>query len=187
MIWATLVFLFLCYSVGIFFITWWYVLAGIASAQLILTLIFLLTQKIKLWKTIRAILIFLPVVITTAAFNWLFLEWEQIAMISARLLLVANMTFIFATVIPILKFARGLSILLYPLKLFRVNPRDVAVTIAVAITFIPVVRVEYNRIRDGMRARGRKRSLKITMSVFMYRILYRSSVLSLTLDAKGYK
>ena len=183
MMWAVLVFLFLVYSVGIFFVGCWWVLLGVAGGQLLLMIILCINPT----KAIRAFLWFLPVIITTGLFNWIFLGWEEILMISTRLALVGNMTFIFSSKVPVLKFARGVSILLVPLKIFRVNPRDVAVMVAVAITFVPVVRVEYNRIREGMRARGKKRSLKIALGVFMYRILYRASVLGNTLEAKGYK
>lgn len=174
MIWTILILLFVTYSVGIFFIPWWIALGIVAFVQIVL----MFALRVRLLKICKSLLLFSPVIVTTALFNYFFMDWNDVLLISARLFLVSHMTFIFATTMPKLKFIRGLQ------NLFG---RRIAITAAVALTFIPVVLSECTRIKQAMNAKGCRRNLRITTRIFMYNIVYRASVLSLTLDAKGYQ
>ena len=183
MIWAFLTLGLIVYSMGIFFITAWEILLWILTAHIALILVL----RINPIKLFRNIIMVSPFIIFTGLINWAFSDFENALMIMARIFLLCNMTFIFSQTVPLLKFARGLSILLLPLKIFRINTRNIAVTISVAITFVPILRSEYRGIRQGMNARGKKkRGIGIATRIFGFRILYRASILSNTLDAKGY-
>jgi len=182
MIWAFLILLFAAYSIGVFFIPWWIVLGSLGGAQLLLMLIL----RVNFKKAFLSFIYFLPFIAITAGFHLLFDDWHNAAIMSVRLLLVWNATVIFSQKVPILKFAHGLKILLCPLIIFRINPRDIAVMIAVAVTFIPITISEFKQIRNAMNAKGRKRGILIVLKIFMYKILYRAGQLSLTLEAKGY-
>ena len=182
MIWAVLILLFTAYSIGVFFVPWWIVLGALGAIQIILMLVL----RVNVKKAIISLVYFLPFVVITAGFHLLFGDTHSALIMSARLGLVWHATVIFSQKVPILKFAHGLKILLYPLKIFRINPRDIAVMIAIAVTFIPIIAAEFKQIRGAMNAKGRKRGVLIVLKVFMYKILYRAGQLSLTLEAKGY-
>ena len=174
MIWTILFLSFVAYSIGIFFIPWWSVLGAVAGFQVILMLVL----RVNLLRMARSMLLFSPVIIMTALFNYFFMELNDVLLISARLALVCHMTFIFASSVPMLKFIRGLQNLL---------GRRIAITAAIAITFIPIVFSEYRRIKQAMNAKGCKRNFRMTIRIFMFNIVYRASVLSLTLEAKAFK
>ncbi|MCL2570709.1 MAG: energy-coupling factor transporter transmembrane protein EcfT [Firmicutes bacterium] len=183
MIWAILVFLFIAYSIGVFFISNWYIFAGIAAFHLLLMIIL----RVNILRAFLNLLIISPFIIFTGLFNWLFSDLENALLMTTRLVIVCNMTFIFATKIQIMKFVRGLGILLYPLRLIKVNTRHISVTVAIAITYIPIILDEHRRIKHAMHAKAKRRGIRLWWQIFMYKILYKAASMSRTLESKGYK
>jgi len=183
MFWALLILSFIAYSIGVFFIESWWALLCLSVLQILL----LLTLRINSLRALKNFLLILPLIVLTFVLNFWFVDLNTALLFSVRLLLISNMGFIFATKIPILKFVRGLEILMLPLRVFRVNTRSIAVTMAIAITFVPIVFDEYKKVREAMHAKGTRPKLILTSKIFMYKILYSSSTLSHTLHAKGYQ
>lgn len=173
-LWVIPILALMAYSMGIFWITSWAVLYWIMIAHVALIAIL----RISPWKLLKNTLFVIPFIAFTGLINWAFADLESSLLIMARIFLLCNMTFIFSQAVTIMNFVRGLRVFL---------GRNIAVTTAVAITFIPILNREYRRIREGINARGRKRGFRIATRIFAFRILYRASVLSDTLEAKGYK
>ena len=175
---------FFFYTTGIFFIDDYLWFAGIAIFNLFLILIL----RKNIIRVFRNLLLFMPFVALTVLFNFLLNGWESALLVATRLTLVCNFTYIFVTSIGGIRFARGVESILFPLKLFRVKTRNISLIIAVALTFIPVIFRETKVIREGMHARGLRRpKLGLFFSIISYKILYRASTLSDTLNAKGYQ
>ena len=188
MILAVLILLFFAYSIGIFFVDDWFILACLAGFQFLLMVIGMLAGRVNFFKALRNLVYLSPIIFLTGLFNYFFTDLETAAMVATRVALMCHMTYVFASLIPILKFAQGLSTLFVLLRIFGVNHRDLGITVAVSITFIPIVLSQYHQIKQAINARGRrKNTFVITMQIFMYRILYRASILGQTLDAKGYE
>ena len=183
MVYAFLVLALAAYSMGIFFIESWEVLYWLGVSHVILMAVLLISPG----KLVRSLLFVTPFIVFTALVNWAFADLQSSLMIGARIYLLCNATFIFSQRVPVLKFAKGVSILLYPLKVFKLSPRDIAITITIAITFIPILRQEFISIRQTMNAKCKRRSLKITTKVIAYKILYRAGNISETLEAKGFR
>jgi len=176
MIFAILILLFFAYSIGIFFVDSWIVLAYLAGFQLVLMIMLLVNPL----KALRNLVYLFPVVLLTGLFNYFFTDLETAAMVATRLALMCHMTYIFATSISALNFAKGMGIILFN--------RDAGIVVAVAIAFVPTILREYIQIKQSMNVRGRRRgTFTISMQIFMYRMLYRSANLAQTLDAKAYK
>ncbi|MCL2587227.1 MAG: energy-coupling factor transporter transmembrane protein EcfT [Firmicutes bacterium] len=174
MIFAILILLFFAFSIGVFFISNWWILLGIAGIQVLA--IFVL--RVSVFKAIRSLLLALPFVLMLFGFNMIWLDLEHSASMAARLLIMCNMTFIFMTAVTFLGFIKGLRFFM---------GRRIAVMIAVGVAFIPLLRDEYLKIRQAMNAKGKRKSLRITFQVVMYKVLYRAGQLSQTLEAKGFK
>jgi len=186
MIWAILVLLFSAYSVGVFFVHSWWVLLGLAGLNILLMVVLLINPV----RAVRSLILFSPLIFLSALFNYLWADLDTAAIFAARLTLVTNMTFIFASRVPMLKFAVGLQICLSPLGLVKINTRNVALTIAIAVSFIPILRDEARTIRHAMRAKARRRgmgNLTLFFKIIMYKVLYRAGSLAMTLDAKGHR
>jgi len=182
MCYALIVFAFIAYSIGIFFIPWWWVIMGLACAQVLLMLL----TRCNIWRAVKSMLYALPFIALTFAFNYWLLDLNDSLLFAARLGLVVHLTFILSQKLSVLNFARGIEVLLWPLRIFRLNTRHVSLVMAIAVSFIPVLRDQYIDIRAAMNARGRRRGLSLFMRLFMFKIIYRASVLALTLEAKGY-
>ena len=179
MIWAVLILGFFAFSVGVFFVSCWWVLLGIFVAQILLIVVL----RINVCRAVRSVLMFLPFIGLAFGLNLIFGTLENSLLMAARLGLMCNMTFVFMSAVPMLGFVRGLRVFC---------GRRVAVTVAVAIAFVPLLRDEYRKIKDAMNARGKRRgflgfgALGLTFQIVMYKVLYRAGNLAQTLDAKGF-
>jgi len=174
---------FFVYTTGLFFMpNEWLPYAALFNFLLI---IFLRKNPLLV---LRNLLIFVPFIGVMLLFSINSLTLESALFLTARLLLACNFTYVFGTSIGALRFARGVEVLLFPLKIFRVKTRNISLIIAVAITFIPVMAREATAIRDGMSAKGMRRAkISLMLSILSYKVLYRASMLSDTLNAKGYQ
>jgi len=194
---ALLILLFFAFSIGIFFVPIWWVLASVFVWQVVFILVF----KLNLMKALRGLLVFLPF----AVLIFLFLWWagdsgtwelgreppidpaiEGALMTTAQMFLVVLGTFIFTSTVTIVNFVFGLTKLLTPFRWVGLNARDIAVTIAIAVSFIPILLDEYTKISQALNAKGKRRGLKLATQVIIYKVLFRAGSLSETLDAKGY-
>jgi len=179
---AIVIALFIAYSIGIFFVSWWWVILGCAVTQVLLMVV----ARCNLWRAVKSMSYALPFIALTFAFNYWFSGLDEALLFSARLALVVHLTFIFSQKLSVLQFARGIEVLLWPLRVFKLNTRHVSLVMAISVSFIPVLRDQYIDIRQAMNARGKRRGLSLFMRLFMFKIVYRASVLALTLEAKGY-
>ena len=184
MIHALIFFGLLAFSVGVFFISSPWVLGGIA---LVLVLVGLLL-RVKILQFAKVLLVTLPIMVLGFG-TMLFwgVSLTAVFYYFAHMYLAGFATFVYIKSTPMINFVRAVSILLSPLRLFGFNTRNLAVTISVTIAFIPILRDEYIKIRSAMNARGKRRSIVITTRVVIYKILYKSSQIAHTLDAKGYR
>ena len=174
---------FLAYATGIFFVpdTWLFYVVGF-------NLFLIVALRKNPIAVIKNLLVFVPFIALLLLLSLPHQTWESAILLSARLLLACNFTYVFGTTIGALRFAKGIELLLFPLKLFRVKTRNISLIIAIAITFIPVISREFSSIREGMNAKGlRRKRIGLLFSLLSYKILYRASVLSDTLNAKGYQ
>ena len=86
-----------------------------------------------------------------------------------------------------------IATLLFPLKIFRINPEDIGLIINIALTFIPILSNELSQIKYALKAKGITiggintiKSLKYMMKPLLYGILKRTSDLEYALKSKGY-
>lgn len=178
---------FLIYTTSIFFIKNIYILLGILSFNILLMIIY----KIPFKKAVLNIYKFSFVVFITFIFNIIFGYFINAFLISFRLILVCNICFIFNYKLGLSNIILALEKLFFPLKLFKINPKDITLMINIAIVSIPVFIKNLSQILTTMETKGLKRysfvSLKYTCKLLLLSIFRKTNEIDLTLKTKNYE
>lgn len=137
-----LLLIFMSYTTSIFFISNWIALLCFVLINLMLIFAFKLNFKrvfINLYKVT-------PIILITFIFNILFGYFEDAILISIRLYIVCNITFIFTYKMGTTNILMSLESLFFPLKIFGISSTDLSLMINIAITFIPVILESLNKL-----------------------------------------
>ena len=144
--------LFLIYVIGIFFIESYIILGLIAVFNIIL----MIAAKINLKKAMNNTIKLMPFILFTIAINLIFADLKFSILIGIRLILIRNLTYIFSKTISYIEFARVIEKMVYPLKIFGVNPEEIGLIVIIAISFIPIIKNEFSQIRNVLKVKGIK-------------------------------
>ena len=178
---------FLIYTSTIFFIKNINILFGILTCNIIMTIIFYIPIKKALYNIYK----YSFVILITFIFNILFGYFKQAFEISFKLLLVCNIGFIFSYKMGFSNIIFSLEKLFSPLKLLKINPKDITLIINIAITSIPTFIRNVSQTLTAMEAKGLKRysfkSLKYTCKMLLFSIFKKTNELELTLKVKNYE
>ena len=178
---------FLIYTTGIFFIQNIYILLGI----LVFNILLMLVLKVPLKKAILNIYNFSFVILITFIFNILFGYFKNAFLISYRLILVCNICFTFSYKMGFSNIIIAIEKLFTPLKLFKINPKDITLMINIAFTSIPVFIRNISQTLTTMEAKGLKKysfeSLKYTSKILLFSVFKKTNEMELTLKVKNYE
>lgn len=179
----------LTYTIAVFFINNYIALSIIALLNVILMLLFKV-PKLKALKNIYFLSFFIAF---TAVINFLVADINTAMLIAVRLILVCNFTYTFKTIFSPMELAKAIEILLFPLKIFGINPKDISLIINIALTFIPILQNEFMQIRYALKSKGisvfginKLKSIKYMTKPLLYGVLKRTNELEYALRAKGY-
>ena len=181
---------FLTYVILIFFVK--SNIALIAALAIDVTLI--IAYKINLKNLINNITKIFIFVLITAIINAFVVNINYAITIGIKLILVCVMTHIFSKMLSYMEFATVIEDLAYPLKLLGVNPKDLGVLITIAISFIPILREELERIKYVLLVKGFKvntinivKNMNIVFKPLFVSIMERINEIEYSLKAKGYQ
>ena len=178
---------FLIYTSSIFFIKNVSMLLGILTINTLLMILL----KIPFKKAIYSLYQYSFVVLITLIFNLLFGYYQDAFIISLKLILVCNIGFIFSYQMGFSNIIFALEKLLSPLKLLKINPKDITLMINIAFTSIPVFIKSINQTLTAMEAKGLKRysflSLKYTCKLLLFSIFKKTNEIEMTLKVKNYE
>lgn len=179
----------LTYTIAVFFIENYIALSIIAILNIILMILFKV-PKLKALKNIYFLSFF---IIFTAIINFLVSDINTAILIAVRLILVCNFTYTFKTIFSPMELAKAIEILLFPLKIFGINPKDISLIINIALTFIPILSNEFTQIKYALKSRGiemsginKIKSIKYMMKPLLYGIFRRTNEVEYALKSKGY-
>lgn len=179
----------LTYTIAVFFVKNYLVLAIIAILNIILMILFKV-PKLKALKNIYYLSFF---IMFTAVINFLVDNINSALLIAVRLILVCNFTYTFKTIFSPMELAKAIETLCFPLKIFGINPKDISLIINIALTFIPILSNEFMQIKYALKSRGvamsginKVKSIKYMMKPLLYGILRRTNEVEYALKAKGY-
>jgi energy-coupling factor transporter transmembrane protein EcfT len=161
---------------------------------LIFNLFLIIVLKLSLYKVARNLLQISVLVIITVLFNLILDNIENSVMVGLKLLLVCNSTYIFAAVFSYNALGQAIQILMYPLKIFGINPKDIGLLVCIAIAFIPILRDELQQIKNmlivkgvNMRAKNVIENANLIFKPFFISIFQRLNEIEDTLRAKSYQ
>lgn len=80
--------------------------------------------------------------------------------------------------------------LLFPLKIFKINPRDIGLMVTIAISFLPILINTFEQTIFAMKAKGMKVNLtngNILLKPIFISTLKRVNEIEFSLKAKGYE
>ena len=147
---------FMAFSICAFIFSNIWVLVGFSVFDLLIILIFKIKPK-KLFKFILNISIF---TIFVFLFNLIFDNLINSLIVSWKIIIVSIFAFVFSSVISKTKIAEGIARLFYPLKLFKIDPNDIALMLVISLNFITIISEEAKTLKMALRARNVKLSFK---------------------------
>lgn len=182
--------LFILYTLSIFIVKnpIWIVIS------MIINLISMYIFKVNIKKAIIGLLKISILIIVTVIFNILLVNIETAISIGIKLLLVYNITYTFSNILTYTSLANAIEILMYPIKIFGVNPKDIGLLVCMAIAFIPILSDEINQIKNVLIVKGFDlrfsniiKNLNLILKPFFISLLQRVSELEISLKSKAYQ
>ena len=182
--------LFLIYTIGIFFIKSYITLGIILGVNIFIAIIY----KVNLLDSLKNILKLLPFILFTGLINLLFTNLDFAILLSVRLVLVCNISYIYSKTITYLEFAEVIEKIIYPLIIFGINPKDIGLIITIALSFIPIMKDEISGIKNVLKVKGIRptninliKNSSLVFKPFFISILQRINEVEISLKAKGYQ
>lgn len=178
--------LFLIYTVAIFFIKDIKILGIIFALNCIVAVL----VRVNIKKFFGDLKIILPFLILTFIFNMFFDGWICGILITIRIIICYQITCIFSLIMTVIEISDVVERLCLPLKLFKINTKNIGVIISIAICMIPILREEIDTITRAMRSRGKNISIRnsiIVMRPILISVLKRTNEMEKTLIVKGYE
>ena len=182
--------LFLMYTIGVFFVED-YISVGLIA---LFNIIFMIIAKISLKNALNNTIKLLPFILFTIAINTIFAGLKFSILIGIRLILIRNLTYIFSKTISYMEFAGVIEKMVYPLKLFGINPEEIGLIVIIALSFIPIIKNEFDQIRNVLKVKGIKpttfnmlKNLGLIFKPFLISVMQRLNEIEMSLKAKGYQ
>ncbi len=178
-----LVFLFYC--ILIFFIDNYILLAIFLVINLLLAII----HKISLIYLLKNMLKFMPFVLITLIVNIIFGYVKEGFQISFQLLLVCNITYIFSQRFSPIRLGKVVEHILFPLKLFKVNTKDIGLIICISVSFIPILKKDLFEIKNAINSKGtilKLRNINLFFKPFFVSFFQKINDMEKALHSKSY-
>lgn len=180
---------FFAYSFVLFFITDIKILLFLFIFNIIMGFIF----RVNNFKRVKFLLKNIIFVIFIFLCNLLFESFFSSFLISLRLFLIIDYTYIIGYYFDSSKIREALRILFWPLKIFRINIDDLSLILAIALTFIPILTNDARVIRIALKNKGFDFSLKnlfrrpqIFLMTYVNNLFDRIDEIEKALMLKGY-
>lgn len=182
--------LFLVYTVLIFFIKDYFLLGVVCLINIILMIILKIDKK----GAIVSILKLMPFILFTSGINILISDISYGILIGIRLILVCNITYIFTRKMTPHKLQYVIETLFKPLKIIKIDSREIGIIVCIGITFIPIIQKEIMELKESLKAKGFKLGFRNFISKPNYiliplttSIIKRIGEIENSLYSKGYE
>jgi len=156
----------------------------------VINLNLMLILKIDIKKLIISMKGFLVIVIFTSIVNMFMINFSFGINIGAKLLLVCHATCIFSQKITYMGLAQAIEKLFYWVKWIGLNPKDVSLLVCIALSFIPILKDEIYQIKNSLKSKGYKLSLKnskLVFKPFFISLIKRVNEIENSLKSKAYQ
>ncbi len=181
--------LFLIYTTLIFFLKNYLLLGLVLFINLYLMIVFRLNLK----KTLLFLSKLMPFILFTGILNVILGDLELGILIVIRLILVCNITYIFSKKMTPKKLQYAVEKLLFPLKIFKVNTKEIGIIVSVSIAFIPIIQKEIENLKNSLISKGFRLNLKnfikrpnIILMPLITSVIKRTGEVEQSMISKGY-
>ncbi len=186
--------LFISYTVLIFFIkNFIYLLIPLLINISCIIILKIKKNNFTLWDCFKNLLKLSILILLTVIVNFLLESFEYAMLVAIKLLLICNMTYIFSKSISYMEFAKVIENIFYPLKIFKVEPKNIGIIICISLTFIPILRKELEDLKYLLKIKGFKlsfiniiKNISTVSKPFFVSLLRKVNDLENTLLIKGY-
>ena len=182
--------LFIFYTIAVFFLRNGWILGTLFLLQIGIMLKFSISLKEAL-QNLKALSFF---ILLTVGINSYFSGLTEALLLMFRLIIFCNITYIFSHFFSAYRLAEVIEKLLYPLKLVNIKPENIGIIVAIAISFIPILRSEVNRIEEAFIAKGfpmkgwrKMLHIQLLLQPLFVSLLKRITQLERCLKAKAYQ
>lgn len=182
--------LFIVYASLIFFINEYLGLAIIFFINIFLMIIL----KVNAKKTFLFCIKMLPFILFTVLINLLLSDLKFAFLVGIKLILVCNITYVFSKKMTPRKLQKAIEKICIPLKIFKVNPREIGIIVSMGIAFIPIMQKEAGELKYSLKSKGFNMNLINMISKpsyflipLMTSIIRKTSEIELSMISKGYE
>ncbi len=178
--------IFIVYTISIFFISDFILLAVLFLLNFFIAVIL----KINLKNMLYNLKILLPFIIFTSTINVIFDSLVAGILIGVRILICYNVTYVFSKTMTSSELASTIKNLCFPLKIFKINTENIGLMVSISICMIPVLKSELYSIIQAMKSKGKimkMNGISVAMKPILISILRRTNEIEKTLIAKGYE
>jgi energy-coupling factor transport system permease protein len=152
----------------------------------------MIATKVTPAQALKHLLMFLPFVLFVGAVNLAFTAFRDVGFalyLSLRLILICNITQCYKKVMRAENLANAVEIIFSPLKIFKIEGKDIGLMVCISLAFIPVLRRDFTQIRIALRARGMTlsaKNMKYLLKPFFIGILQRTGEIAKAIRTKAY-
>lgn len=146
---ALLILTTILYSIGVFLVDSSIFLWSLFSLELVILLV-LSWKTLHVKSFVRNGCFILFVVLCNLGFS----DWQTALLIGLRLSLLIMSSYIISDIISPSEFAAGVAELCAPLRLFKVDTGEIALTITIALTFVPLFTKEARSLQNNLKLKG---------------------------------
>ena len=177
--------IFITYTISVFFIN----NLSLLVCLLLLNCIIAIVLKINVKRMFYSFRLLLPFIVFTVVINAFIDSVYNAIKIGIRIMICANVTYIFSKRITALEIANTIEKICYPLKLFKINNKNIGMMVSISICMIPVLKDELYAILMSMKSKGKVlkiNNMGVLMKPMLISILRRTNQIEKTLIAKAY-
>ena len=157
---------------------------------LFINIILILVFRIPIKKTFINLLFLMPFILITSLFNLIFGTLNECLLITLKLILVCNITYIFKSSFGTTNILNSIEVLFSPLKLLGISPKDISLIINIALTFIPTLIRDLEQIKYCLKIKGSNKlsinNIKYTFKILLTSIFKKTNYMELSLKSKGF-
>lgn len=176
---------FILYATFIFFVESNKILGMI----LLINLFIMAINQIKPIDVIENIARVVPFILLTVLINCILANYQYAFLVAIKLLFVCNITYIYAKKTTVKNLANTIKSICIPLKLLKVNLEDIELLVCISLSMLPILRQEYNQLKEACLAKGMKltvKNMKPILTKLMISIMKRVNEIEESMIEKGY-
>ena len=161
----------------------------------IFALIFLfsiLTAKkcnIKIAHMIQYFYFLVPLILITFCINIYLIDIKYAILIMIRFIIACMITYIFSKTISTLEISKVIETVLMPLKLLKVDVKNIGLLVSIAISFIPILKDELFELKQILESKGyimKPNNIYMYVRPLIISIFKRTNEIEKAVIAKGY-